>query len=49
MVPGVVTSVNFEATNLAGTPIGSAVPSVSLSVASKYLNKTDCFCLSDSD
>ena len=45
VVPGVVTSVNFEATNLADTPIfGSAVPSVSPSVASKYLNKTDCFC-----
>ena len=45
VVPGVVTSVNFEAINLAATPImGSAVPSVSPSVASKYLNKTDCFC-----
>ena len=45
VVPGVVTSVNFEATNLATSAmIGSAVPSVSPSVASKYLNKTDCFC-----
>lgn len=45
VIPGVVTAVDFEAVNLASNPmIGSAVPSVSPSVASKYLNKTDCFC-----
>jgi len=45
VVPGVVTAVEFEAVNLASTSmVGSAVPSVSPPVASKYLNKTDCFC-----
>jgi len=45
VIPGVVTAVEFEAVNLASNPmVGSAVPSVSPPVASKYLNKTDCFC-----
>ena len=45
VVPGVLTTVEFEAVNLSRKAmVGSAVPSVSPSVASKYLNKTDCFC-----
>ena len=43
--PGKLTFTNFEATNLSQTSItGSAVPSVAPSVASRYFNKTDCFC-----
>ena len=43
--PGKLTFTNFEATNLSQSSIsGSAVPSVAPSVASRYFNKTDCFC-----
>ena len=45
VVPGVLTTAEFEAINTADRPVtGSAVPSVSPPVASKYLSKTDCFC-----
>ena len=43
--PGKLTFTNFEATNLSHSNIsGSAVPSVAPSIASRYFNKTDCFC-----
>ena len=43
--PGKLTFTNFEATNLSQSSIaGSAVPSVAPSIASRYFNKTDCFC-----
>ena len=43
--PGKLTFTNFEATNLSQSIIsGSAVPSVAPSIASRYFNKTDCFC-----
>ena len=43
--PGKLTFTNFEATNLSRSSVaGSAVPSVAPAVASRYFNKTDCFC-----
>jgi len=43
--PGEVTEVKYAATNRASdTVIGQAVPSVVPGIASKYFNKTECFC-----
>jgi cytochrome c oxidase assembly protein subunit 11 len=43
--PGAVTEVNYAARNLTGsTVIGQAVPSLVPGLASKYFNKTECFC-----
>ncbi len=43
--PGKLTFTNFEATNLSTSSLtGSAVPSVAPALASRYFNKTDCFC-----
>jgi len=43
--PGAENLAYFEASNEAQWPItGSAVPSVSPSKASRYFNKTECFC-----
>ncbi|MDC3160144.1 cytochrome c oxidase assembly protein [Pseudomonadota bacterium] len=43
--PGKLTFTNFQATNLSQSSVaGSAVPSVAPSIASRYFNKTDCFC-----
>ncbi len=45
VVPGKLMTAEFEATNKSSRSlVGSAVPSVSPSLASKYFNKTDCFC-----
>jgi cytochrome c oxidase assembly protein subunit 11 len=43
--PGEVTEVSYSARNTTGeTVIGQAVPSLVPGVASKYFNKTECFC-----
>ncbi|MEM7540124.1 MAG: cytochrome c oxidase assembly protein [Pseudomonadota bacterium] len=43
--PGAATTVQFEAYNEAAYPIiGHAVPSVAPNTASRYFNKTECFC-----
>jgi cytochrome c oxidase assembly protein subunit 11 len=43
--PGAVTEVKYAARNITGnTVIGQAVPSLVPGVASKYFNKTECFC-----
>ena len=43
--PGQVYSASFVAHNLADrTLVGQAVPSVSPAVASRYFDKTECFC-----
>lgn len=43
--PGEVTEVKYAARNKAdGTVIGQAVPSLVPGLASKYFNKTECFC-----
>lgn len=43
--PGEVYETQFYAKNLSAQPlIGRAVPSVAPAVASKYFNKTECFC-----
>ena len=43
--PGAVTEVSYSARNMTGkTVIGQAVPSLVPGVASKYFNKTECFC-----
>lgn len=43
--PGEVTETKYAARNTAsGTVIGQAVPSLVPGVASKYFNKTECFC-----
>lgn len=43
--PGQVYETQFYARNLAAQPlIGQAVPSVAPAEASKYFNKTECFC-----
>lgn len=43
--PGQVYETEFFAKNLAGQPlVGQAVPSVAPAEASKYFNKTECFC-----
>ncbi|MFZ0257614.1 MAG: cytochrome c oxidase assembly protein [Gammaproteobacteria bacterium] len=43
--PGQVYETHFYAKNLAGQPlVGQAVPSVAPAEASKYFNKTECFC-----
>lgn len=45
--PGELKTVIFYAENRAGRDlVGQAVPSVSPSVASRYFNKTECFCFS---
>ena len=46
--PGALTEVWFDATNQSGAAIvGNAVPSVAPSEASPYVNKTECFCLTE--
>lgn len=43
--PGAVTEVKYAARNITGnTVIGQAVPSLVPGLASKYFNKTECFC-----
>ena len=43
--PGEVTEVKYAARNLTGnTVVGQAVPSLVPGLASKYFNKTECFC-----
>jgi cytochrome c oxidase assembly protein subunit 11 len=43
--PGEIHEVMFEAYSLASTPtVGSAVPSLSPTTASRFMNKTECFC-----
>jgi len=43
--PGEVTAVTYSARNKAATSItGQAIPSLAPGVASKYFNKTECFC-----
>ncbi len=43
--PGKVYSTSFTATNPTGTDmVGQAVPSVAPGKASRYFNKTECFC-----
>ena len=43
--PGAVTEVKYAARNITGnTVVGQAVPSLVPGLASKYFNKTECFC-----
>jgi len=43
--PGKLYTTSYYARNLSGNPaVGQAVPSVAPTVASKYFNKTECFC-----
>ena len=43
--PGEVTEVKYSARNTTGqTIVGQAVPSLAPGLASKYFNKTECFC-----
>lgn len=46
--PGKLTQVWFDATNHGSDAIvGNAVPSIAPSTASRYLNKTECFCFTE--
>lgn len=46
--PGKLVDAWFDATNTSAGPIvGNAVPSIAPSQASKYFNKTECFCFTE--
>jgi cytochrome c oxidase assembly protein subunit 11 len=46
--PGIMTTVNFRATNLSSNDIvGQAIPSVAPGLAANHFNKTECFCFQE--